>query len=254
VEPWPVPERTLEPPLNQDALLATFFETLVNGDRAAARTIVQDTINRGVATETLINNLFFPVYEKIETLFRADQITTVSYNLATRLLRTLIDQAAARLHVPAVKTKTIFAVCGQSQSEELAAQMAVDLLEAGGCQVTFSGGGIPADEVLAQVHERRPDVLLMFASAASDLPDVREIIDQIREIGAVKRTQIVVGGGVFNRAEGLAEEIHCDLWAASPLELVEVILSGKMKNYKPAVSGTIAKIGVKTKTDRRAAA
>jgi hypothetical protein len=33
--------------------------------------------------------------------------------------------------------------------------------------------------------------------------------------------QIVVGGGVFNRAEGLAEEIGADLWARTPAELLE---------------------------------
>jgi hypothetical protein len=35
--------------------------------------------------------------------------------------------------------------------------------------------------------------------------------------------QIVVGGGVFNRAEGLAEEIGADAWASSPTELVECL-------------------------------
>ena len=29
------------------------------------------------------------------------------------------------------------------------------------------------------------------------------------------------GGGVFNRAEGLAEEIGADLWATTPRELIE---------------------------------
>jgi hypothetical protein len=31
----------------------------------------------------------------------------------------------------------------------------------------------------------------------------------------------VVGGGVFNRAEGLAEEIGADLWAKDPTQLLE---------------------------------
>jgi hypothetical protein len=32
--------------------------------------------------------------------------------------------------------------------------------------------------------------------------------------------QVVVGGGVFNRAEGLAEEIGADLWAKNPAQLI----------------------------------
>jgi hypothetical protein len=36
--------------------------------------------------------------------------------------------------------------------------------------------------------------------------------------------QIVVGGGVFNRAEGLAEEIGADLWASDPLDLIDLMV------------------------------
>jgi hypothetical protein len=37
--------------------------------------------------------------------------------------------------------------------------------------------------------------------------------------------QIVVGGGVFNRAPGLAEEIGADVSANSPRELLEKLVS-----------------------------
>ena len=37
--------------------------------------------------------------------------------------------------------------------------------------------------------------------------------------------QIAVGGGVFNRADGLAEEIGADLWATTPLSLVEAMIA-----------------------------
>jgi hypothetical protein len=63
----------------------------------------------------------------------------------------------------------------------------------------------------------------MFCSAPADLPQVRSLIDTIREIGACPNLQIVVGGGVFNRADGLAEEIGADLWASTPIELIDVI-------------------------------
>ena len=68
---------------------------------------------------------------------------------------------------------------------------------------------------------QRPDVLLMFASAPGDAPNIRLLIDSIRGVGACPDMQIVVGGGVFNRAEGLAEEIGADLWARTPAELLE---------------------------------
>lgn len=209
--------------MSKDLLVERLFESLVSGDRAACRTLVAETTASRVPTTTLLNDLFWPAYEMIEKLHRADQMTQLSYNLSTRLLRMLVDQAASRLECGSPRGRTIFAACGPSQSEELAAQMACDLLDAAGFEVQFAGGGVPGDEILAQVQAEQPDYLLLFAPAASDLPAIREIIDSLREIGACPGTQIVVGGGVFNRAEGLAEEIGLDHFAPTPLDVVDLL-------------------------------
>jgi len=160
----------------------------------------------------------------IEKLYRSDQLTKVSHHLSSRLLRVLVDQNAALLARQASRNKSVFSLCGPRDSDELGAQMAVDLLEQAGFDVSFAGGNIPNDEILQIVHENKPDVLLMFASGANDLPEIRSLIDTLHEIGACPNLQIVVGGGVFNRAEGLAEEIGADLWAGNPLELVESMI------------------------------
>ena len=208
-----------------------FFEALTTGDRPAARKVVQEL--RGgsgggsgkLSPERMISELFWPVYQQIDQLFRTDQLNCLNHHMAVRLLRVLVDQNAGQLQASASRGRSIFAVCGPQESEELGAQMALDMLEGAGFNVTFGGGGIANDEILARVNEYKPDVLLMFCSAAADLPNIRVLIDTIREIGSAPEMQIAVGGGVFNRAEGLAEEIGADTWATSPMEIVETLVS-----------------------------
>lgn len=219
--------------MSQEILVERLFEALVAGDRPAARAIVQETAN--VPAPTVLSELFWPVHELIEKLHRGDQMTSISYQMSTRLLRMLVDQAAGKLAVQAPFRETVFAACGTSEGEELAAQIACDLLEANGFAVTFAGGGVPADELLAQVQERRPNILLLFASAASDLPGVRQIIDTLKHNGSCRETRVVVGGGVFNRADGLAQEIGASQWAYSPADLVDML------TLKPETELPIAK-------------
>lgn len=202
-----------------------FFETLITGDRPAARKIVQELRASKLSPEDLITELFWPVYQQIDRLFRTDQLNCLNHHMGVRLLRVLVDQNSAFLQTGASRGRTIFAVCGPQESEELGAQMALDMLEGAGFNVTFGGGGVANDEILARVSEYKPDILLMFCSAASDLPNIRVMVDTIREIGSAPGMQIAVGGGVFNRAEGLAEEIGADIWATSPMEIVEALVS-----------------------------
>ncbi len=78
--------------MSQEVLIERFFETLINGDRTNARKLVQECFSSGTAADEIIQDLFWPTHELIERLQRADQMSLVSYHLATRLLRTLVDQ------------------------------------------------------------------------------------------------------------------------------------------------------------------
>ncbi|MDX2146792.1 MAG: cobalamin-dependent protein [Planctomycetota bacterium] len=226
--------------MDRDLILERYFEALINGNRPSARQIVREFAAAHPDPEKVIVELHWPVYELIERLWRADQLSILSYNFATRLLRQLVDQTGERLPQAPRRGRRVFACCGTSQAEELAAQMAMDVLESGGFDVAFAGGGIPGDEIIARVHETKPDVLLLFASAASDLPEVRRVIDTLHSIGACPNVQIVVGGGVFNRADGLAEEIGADLYASDPLDLVDVMINQPARRVGTA-SRTVGK-------------
>lgn len=219
--------------MSQDVstLVERLFEALISGDRRQARVVVAEAIRSAgdlASPALLISGLYWPAYELIERLYRNDQLTRLSYQLSTRLLRKLVDGAGAELSATPpnrANARRIFAACGPTEGDELGAQMAIDLIEAAGYEVTFAGGGLPSDEIMAQVHESKPDILLLFASGASDLPGIRGIIDTLRSMNASPNTRVVVGGGVFNRAEGLAEEINVDLYCATPMQLVETLAS-----------------------------
>ncbi len=210
--------------MSQQILIERFIETLISGDRSAARRVVDECVCADVEAERIIERLFWPALEQIEKLYRQDQLSVLSHHLATRLLRMLADQMQLRLSEREARGERILMVCGPTEPNELAGQMAADMLEAAGFGVTFAGGGIANDEIIHAIGEREPDRLVLFSSAPADLPHLRQLIDELRESGVAPKLQIVVGGGVFNRAEGLAEEIGADLWASSPEELVTQII------------------------------
>lgn len=211
--------------MDHDLMVERLFESLISGDRQGTSQLVAEFTGQGMTPRQLVNDLFWPTYTLIERLHREDQLTRMSYQMATRLLRVTVDRATGQLPQAPRSGKTIFACCGPTDGDELGAQMATDLLEAAGFTVTFAGGQLPSDEILAQVHEARPDTLLIFAAGPSDLPGIRGLIDTIREIAAVPNMKIAVGGGVFNRAAGLAEEIGVHVFASSPREMVDTLIN-----------------------------
>lgn len=207
----------------RNILMERFFTSLISGDRVTARTIVDEALAVDCPAEKILSNLFWPVLDQVQNLHRNDQLTALAYNYATRLLRQLVDQMQLRLETRENRGIRVLVVSGNEQTEELAAQMAADLLEADGYTVYYAGGGIANDEIVAQVGEIKADKLVIFGAVPQTVPATRLLIDRLHELGVCPQLQIVVGGGVFNRADGLAEEIGADLWAYEPAELVEAV-------------------------------
>ena len=207
----------------RDALLERFFNALISGQRADARAVVDELIEADCPPAKILSHLFWPTLEQIQKLYRADQLSEMSHHYATRLLRMLADQMQLRLTAAASRGKRVLVVCGPAEPEELSAQMTADLLEAEGYEVFFAGGGVANDEIVDQIGALDADVLCVFGATPSIVPFTRLLIDSLHETGVCPKLQIAVGGGVFNRAEGLAEEIGADVWATDPVEMVEMI-------------------------------
>lgn len=219
--------------MDYEIITERLFQVLTAGDRISARQIMRELRDAGTASAEIAHEVFWPVMEMISQLFRADQLATLPHHYAVRLLRALVDQAQAEYEQRDRCGRKILMFSGHSEADELAGQLVSDLLEAGGYEVYFGGGGIANDEILGEVGEHRPDVLLMFASGPGDAPNIRQLIDKIRGVGACPQMQIAVGGGIFNRAEGLAEEIGADLWAKSPRQLLQKLQSEKERRAVP---------------------
>jgi methanogenic corrinoid protein MtbC1 len=207
--------------VDSELIVEQLFPQLITGNRATARATAEQIIATGVSPETLTHEGYWPLLDMINTLHRNDQLTSLAHHYSTRLLRSMVDQAQALYTQKERRNRRVMLFCAETEADDLAAQIVADLVEADGYEMFFGGGGVAWDEVMQEASEQKPDVLLLFSSSGRDAPHIRVLIDTIREIGSCPDMQIVVGGGIFNRAPGLAEEIGADLWASGPEDLME---------------------------------
>ncbi len=208
-----------------EALLESFIAPLYAGDRSGARAIVADAFEEGLSAEEILMQLIWPTMEKIQAEYRADRINTGTHHMAARLLRMLADQLCLRLPRSERNGRSMLVVCSPGEPEELGAQITTDLAEAHGWTVHFAGGGVPNDEIVGWLGQLNPQVLMVYGTIPSAAPMVRQLIDLLHDVGICPKIQIICSGGVFNRAEGLAEEIGSDLFAPDPVSALEILIN-----------------------------
>lgn len=216
-------------------LFKQYLEHLFTGKRCEARELIFAAQDRGNTAAKLLQGIIWPAMEQVEKLYRADQIPRILEQMATRINRMLADQLHAFIARKPKSGKRMVVVCGDGEPQELGAQIIADLFEGEGWSVWFLGAGVPNDEILQFAGKVQPDVLCVYGTQAVGIPNTRRLIELIRDVGVCEEMQVLVAGGVFNRAEGLADEIKADLYAADSREALRVVAEHPVRIPKPDV-------------------
>jgi methanogenic corrinoid protein MtbC1 len=214
-------------------LSQSYLEVLIAGDRSAARRVIDQALASGFSAYDLLTQLVWPTMETLQALFRDDRISVSSLNLGTRLNRTTTEHLSSQLTKRAANGKKVLIFCGDDEPEELGGQICAELFECEGWTVKFAGGGVPEDEVLNLIGRERPNVMVMFGTLPSGVPAVRKLIDYLRDVNSCPEMQIMCCGGIYKRAEGLAEEIGADLYAPDAHDAVIVANANPEKKATP---------------------
>lgn len=193
-----------------EPFLIRYLQPLLAGRRAECFALISGALRAGSSAEQLICEVIWPAMAQVERLFRDDRINTATEHMAGRINRTIADQLQAHLPPGPPNNRRVLVACADGPNEELGAQMVGDLFQADGWEVFFVGGGVPDDEILAMVGQLRPHVLLIFGAQPEAVPNTRALVERIREVGTCPTMNIVVIGGIFNRAEGLWREVGAD--------------------------------------------
>ena len=209
----------------KEEMLARYLEPLLRGDRRACRAVIEEAMQSGIPANSVYVHIIWPVMVEIENLLRKDKITIVEEHLATRVNRTIVDQLQNKLPRRPGKNKKVVVCCAPDELQELGAQMMTDLFESDGWDVRFLGGGLTNDDILSFINEYGADILLIYGTAPTQAPNVRRLIDTIKSVNAWPEMRILVSGGLFNRAEGLWQEMEADLYAENAVDALAVASS-----------------------------
>ncbi len=217
----------------KECTLERYLDKLLTGNRPACRAVIEETLQGGVPANAVYMEVIWPIMVEIDRLYKKHKIDSAQQAFASRINRTIVDQLQNKLPRKALKDKKIAICSSANQQAELGGQMITDLFESDGWDARFLGGDVNNDDILAFVHDYHPDILVLYGVQPKAAPEVRRLIDTIRKVSAWPDMKIMLSGGVFDRADGLWEEIGADLYAATAADAVRVASADEQDIPKP---------------------
>jgi methanogenic corrinoid protein MtbC1 len=204
-----------------EPFLIRYMQPLLAGRRAECFDLVKEALTDGTTPDTLVCDVIWPSMSQVRRLYDDDRINAAIEHMAYRINRTVVDQLQAHLPRPTRTGKRVIVTSADNERDELGAQIISDLFQAEGWDVFFVGGGVPDDEILAMVGQHRPECLLIFGAHPEAVANTRALIERIRDVGVCPTMNILVTGGIFNRAEGLWQEVGADAYNGTPRGAVD---------------------------------
>lgn len=224
-----------------EPLLTRYMQPLLAGRRTECFGLISDALDQGKDPAGIAYEVVWPAMTQIERLFRDDRIDAAIDSMAAHINRTVASQLQAHLPKRVPNGKRVVVTCAEESCEEIGAQILANHLQSDGWEVYFIGAGVPHDELLKLIGHLRPQVLLVYGMRPSEIPNVRRFAELIREIGVCPTMNIVASGGVFNRVEGLWQEVGADVFAELPRDVVRTLSELAPRQPGPKRIGTVKK-------------
>jgi len=202
-------------------VLERYLKALLDGDRVASRSVIEEALQCGVPANTVYSDIIWPIMIEIEKLEKEDKISSVQEALATRINRSIVDQLQNKLPRKA------------SVSKKVVIYSITDLFESSGWEVRYVGSGVTRDDLVEFTNSYSPDLLLIYGMQADKAPATRQLIDSLKNINACPDMKIMLSGGIFDRAEGLWEEIGADMYAETAAQAVQIASADEADIPKP---------------------
>ncbi|MBO1330402.1 B12-binding domain-containing protein [Streptomyces sp. VRA16 Mangrove soil] len=203
--------------LDYGALREELWSAAIGCDDARAVALARATVGEGepaqraAAAERVLLELIAPVQERVGLHWAANTITVAQEHAATaineRCISAVADLMAGAPADPARGRVTVACVDGEWHA--LPARLVAEVLRLRGWTVDYLGAQVPSEHLVAHLHHRVSDAVLLSSSIPTHLPTAHAAISACQAAGV----PVMAGGAAFGPQGRYARRMRA-AWAA----------------------------------------
>jgi methanogenic corrinoid protein MtbC1 len=178
-----------------ESLFQNYLNALLAGRHGDCRGMVQNLIDMRVDIKDLYERLFQRSMYRVGELWENNKITVAREHLATSITESLLNLVYPSMFAGERTGKKTIISCSANEFHQIGGKMVADIFEFNGWDGLFLGANTPPDDMLAFIHETKPDVVGLSLSLLSNAPDLKKSIEIIRY--DFPQSAIWVGGQAF---------------------------------------------------------
>ncbi|MFW6142449.1 MAG: cobalamin B12-binding domain-containing protein [Candidatus Saliniplasma sp.] len=172
-----------------------YVKKLIEGDKKGCIELVNSLLDQGVDVKELYVDLIQPSMYEVGELWEAGEISVADEHLATSINDRILTIIYPRIFSGEKTGKSAVIACASNEFHQLGGRIVADYFELLGWDGYFIGANTPINDLIEMLKEKRPDLLGLSIAMYSNVPDLLDTIEKVRE--EFSSMKILVGGQAF---------------------------------------------------------
>jgi 5-methyltetrahydrofolate--homocysteine methyltransferase len=207
--------------MDESEFLNKIREAVVKGDIDGAREIAGEAIKAGVPALKLVNAMSSGMVE-VGKLLESRVYFVAEVLVSAEAMSQALEVLKPYLSVEGTKKYRGRVVLGTVEGDihDIGKSIVATLLQTAGFEVVDLGVDVPAERFIEKIREAKPDILGLSSLLTTSLPEIKKIVEKLKEEGLRDKVKVIVGGAAVTRE--FADEAGVDAYCLDAVEGVEI--------------------------------
>jgi len=207
--------------MREKEILSRLRESIVNLDIEGTKQACQDALAVGIPPVKAITEGMGKGMNIVGEKYEAGEYFLSELIMAGEVMKEGMKILEPHLKDTEIKKlgKVVLATV-KGDLHDIGKNIVATLLGAAGFEVIDLGVDVPAEKLLETVRMQKPDILAMSALVTTTMPEMENVIKQLKKAGQRRKVKVTVGGAPLT--QGYAEIIGADAYAPDALAGVNI--------------------------------
>ena len=200
--------------------LQAMADAVERGDQKAVVEATQAALDDGLAPEKILNEGLIAGMSSIGVKFKNNEVFIPEVLIAARAMGAAMEILEPKLVETGVEPKGKVVIGTVKQDlHDIGKNLVTMMLKGGGFQVTDLGVDVDPEKYIEAVKEKQPHILAMSALLTTTMPNMKAVIEALKEAGLAD-VKVIVGGAPVTQE--FADQIGADGYAADAGSAVDL--------------------------------
>ncbi len=202
--------------------IINIVEDLQAGNAEGVKTNVEQALESGMSADEVLQQGMMKAMAVVGEKFKKDEIFVPEVLVAARAMKRGMKVLKPVLVDDKVESQgTVLLGTVKGDLHDIGKNLVGMMLEGGGFEVIDMGVDVEAAEFVAKLKEEQADVLAMSALLTTTMPEMKNVIDVLKEEGLRDKVKVIIGGAPVTC--DYADQIEADAYAKDAASAVDKV-------------------------------